>query len=136
MDFGCFSTDIFRTHPNFAKQNPKVRSVTAELILCGHSHGPMAAMSHGFHDHLEVGEARLLFQKLPPQLEEAQLLLEVAIATHVAMEDPPKVGMGWKLVGLLLLLRYNVVYMYIYIYVYMIIYVYIYTCIYIYIHIY
>lgn len=38
----------------------------------------------------EVGEARLLFQRLPPQLEEAQLLLDVAIPTHVAMEDPPK----------------------------------------------
>ncbi|CAL1153192.1 unnamed protein product [Cladocopium goreaui] len=38
----------------------------------------------------EVGEARLLFQKLPPQLEEAQLLLEVAIPTHGAMENPPK----------------------------------------------
>eukprot|EP00435_Cladocopium_sp_Y103_P007953 s3287_g2.t1 len=38
----------------------------------------------------EVAEARLLFQKLPPQLDEAQLLLDVAIPTHVAMEDPPK----------------------------------------------
>jgi len=46
-----------------------------------------------------VGEARLLFQKLPPQLEETQLLLEVAIPTHGAMENPPKVGGGWLGLG-------------------------------------
>eukprot|EP00913_Durusdinium_trenchii_P028697 g26913.t1 len=39
----------------------------------------------------EVGEARLLFQKLKqPQLQEAQVLLDVAIPAQMALDDPPK----------------------------------------------
>ena len=39
----------------------------------------------------EVGEARLAFQKLQhPQLEEAHVLLDVAIPAYMALNDPPK----------------------------------------------
>ena len=51
-----------------------------------------------------MGEARLAFQKLQhPQLEEAHVLLDVAIPAYMALNDPPKVpfhggfmvGGGW-----------------------------------------
>ena len=40
----------------------------------------------------QVGEARLAFQKLQhPQLEEAHVLLDVAIPAYMSLNDPPKV---------------------------------------------
>ena len=45
--------------------------------------------------HSQVGEARLAFQKLQhPQLEEAHVLLDVAIPAYMALNDPPKVPNG------------------------------------------
>ena len=42
-----------------------------------------------------MGEARLAFQKLQhPQLEEAHVLLDVAIPAYMALNDPPKVPTG------------------------------------------